>query len=234
MKKSIQGANGFSMIEMLVTVFIFTVIAGTVFSLLLSSQMRYQSESNLTSAFQQANVALDQITRDVHSAGYPPASSFTSEQAFYHPENVAMPFAWSPTYPSLPCTVGATCLVPGDYDLILEADLGGGVQWIRYSLQGTTLMRGVTVKQPNVDPASATAPSTGLLTPYLDNVMNGPANKSVPIFSYYYDSGATPQPSNIREVNVCLIVQSAKPDPQTGQIRTITLTGQAARFNPDK
>lgn len=232
MKKSIQHANGFSMIEMLVTVFIFTVIAGTVFSLLLSSQMRYSSESSLTSAFQQANVALDQITRDVHSAGYPPASSFTGDQAFYHPENVAIPLAWSPTYPSSPCTVGATCLVPGDYDLILEADLGGGVQWIRYSLQGTTLMRGMTGKQANVDPASATDPSTGVLTPYLDNVING--SKSVPIFSYHYDNGTPPEPSNIREVNISLIVQSAKPDPQTGQLRTITLTGQAARFNPDK
>jgi prepilin-type N-terminal cleavage/methylation domain-containing protein len=228
-----RRANGFSMIEMLVTVFIFTVIAGTVFSLLLSSQMRYSSESSLTSAFQQANVAIDQITRDIHSAGYPPVSSFTASQAFNHPDNVAIPFAWAPSYPFSSCTVGATCTIPGDYDLILEADLGSGVQWIRYSLQGTTLMRGMTPKVPNTDPASATDPSTGLLTPYLDNVMNGPANKSVPIFSYQYDS-ATLQPSNIREVNVSLIVQSAKPDAQTGQLRTITLTGQATRFNPDR
>jgi hypothetical protein len=28
-----------------------------------------------------------------------------------------------------------------------------------------------------------------------------------------------------------LIVQAAQPDPQTGQFRTITLTGEAALFN---
>jgi hypothetical protein len=61
-------------------------------------------------------------------------------------------------------------------------------------------------------------------------------NKSVPIFSYDYDNitpPLPPQPSFIREVNITLIVQGAQPDPQTGQFRTITLTGQAVRFNPN-
>jgi hypothetical protein len=34
-------------------------------------------------------------------------------------------------------------------------------------------------------------------------------------------------------VDIKLIVQSAEPDPQTQQFRTITLTGQAVRFNPN-
>jgi type II secretory pathway pseudopilin PulG len=241
MERTVKRANGFTMIEMLFTAFIFTVISGTVFSLLLASQRRYQSESNLTTAFQQANVAIDQITRDVHSAGYPSASSFNEPSTMtYHPELIALPFAWSSGYPSTPCTVGATCTIPGDYDLILEADVGNGlgVQWIRYSLSGTTLMRGMVSKSTNpTDPVGAT---NGALTPYLDNVMNGPGNKSKAIFSYTPDrdaSGSYPlsyAPSNIREVNICLVVQSAKPDPQTGQLRSITLTGQAIRFNPNK
>src|ERR1700737_4438284 len=232
MERTVKRANGFTMIEMLFTAFIFTVIAGTVFALLLSSQMRYQSESDLTTAFQQANVAIDQITRDVHSAGYPPASSFSADQVLYAPQNVAIPLAWSPGYPKLPCTVG-TCAVPGAYDLILETDLGdgNGVQWIRYSLQGTTLMRGITTKTLD-DPVTST--SGAVLAPYLDNVQNGPGNKSLPIFSYGYDCinpPPPPQPSNICKVNIMLIVQSAQPDPQPGQFPTITLTGQAARFN---
>jgi hypothetical protein len=131
--------------------------------------------------------------------------------------------------PPTPCTVGTSCgAVPGDYDLILETDPGdgNGVQWIRYSLQGTTLMRGVTLKQQFKDPIAST---DGSLLPYLENVQNGPGNKSLPIFSYRPQPPI--QPSDIREVNILLIVQSAQPDPQTGQFRTITLTGQAARFN---
>jgi hypothetical protein len=72
------------------------------------------------------------------------------------------------------------------------------------------------------------------MLPYLDNVMNGPGNSSVPIFSYRFDCtipGLPSQPSNICKVNIALIVQAAQPDPQTGQFRAITLTGQAALFN---
>jgi prepilin-type N-terminal cleavage/methylation domain-containing protein len=241
MIKSRQQRNGYSLIELLVATVLFTIIAGTIFSLLFSAQVRYQSESGLTTAFQQANVAIDQITRDVHSAGYPPPSSFAAGVVSANPQLAALPFSWSSGsgYPNAPCTVNVTCgAVPGDYDLMLETDLndGNGVQWIRYSLQGTTLMRGMTQKRPFADPVASTA--TGVMLPYLDNVMNGPGNKSLPIFTY--SSGCigpppTPPPpiqtSNICKVNVALIVQAAQPDPQTGQFRTITLTGEAALFN---
>jgi type II secretory pathway pseudopilin PulG len=239
MRTSHKREDGYSLVELLVATILFTIIAGSVFSLLLSAQLRYRGESNVTTAFQQANVAIDQITRDVHSAGYPPPSSFAGPPALApDPRLVALPFSWSlgSGYPNTPCTVNATCgAFPGDYDLILEADTGdgNGVQWIRYSLQGTTLMRGVTGKQGFKDPVALTDNS---LLPYLDNVQNGPGYKSLPIFSYGYDCinpSPAPQPPNICSVDILLIVQSAQPDPQTGQLRTITLTGQAARFNPN-
>lgn len=231
MKTFSKRATGFTMIEMLFTAFLFTVIAGTVFSLLLTSQKRYQSESDLTTAFQQANVAIDQITRDVHSAGYPPASSFTAATASGSPQLMAVPFAWSPNYPNTPCNLGA-CTTPGDNDLVLEADLGDGkgVQSIRYSLAGTTLMRGVVPKVGWKDPLSYIG--SDQMTPYLENVINP---STVPIFKYFdAQGGPAAQPANIQEVRICLIVQSARPDPQTGQLRSITLTGQAVRFNPNK
>jgi len=81
--------------------------------------------------------------------------------------------------------------------------------------------------------------TSGSLLPYLENVMNG----ALPIFSYVCDGGPTPQPCNggptqfpstIREVNISLMVRSLQPDPQTHQYRTITLNGQATRFNPSQ
>jgi Tfp pilus assembly protein PilW len=225
MKKRNINASGFSLVELLVGTVLFTIITGAVFSLLMSAQLRYSGESNVTDAFQQANVAIDQIVRDVHSAGYPPK---TSVLAGTPPENYALPFAWSPTYPGTPCTVGSggSCTIPGDFDLILEADTGNGVQWIRYSLQNGTLMRGVKRKAPA--PADPVTSTSAVLAPYLDNVTNP---TSVPVFSY----PPSPQPvSSIREVNITLMVRSALPDPQTHQFRTITLTGQATRFNPNQ
>jgi Tfp pilus assembly protein PilW len=227
MKKRNINASGFSLVELLVGTVLFTIITGAVFSLLMSAQLRYSGESNVTDAFQQANVAIDQIVRDVHSAGYPPK---TSVLAGTPPENYALPFAWSPTYPGTPCTVGSggSCTIPGDFDLILEADTGNGVQWIRYSLQNGTLMRGVAPKSGS-DPVT---PTNGALVAYLDNVINP---TSTPVFSYTFESPTSPnQPSYIREVNITLMVRSALPDPQTQQFRTITLTGQATRFNPNQ
>ena len=229
MKKRKHGTAGFSLVELLVGTILFTIVTGIAFSLLMSAQLRYQGESTVTEAFQQANVALDQIVRDVHSAGYPPMSSLSAAVATSNPDWYALPFAWTPNYPTTPCTVGGTCTVPGEYDLIVEADLGNGqgVQWIRYSLVGTTLMRAMKQKVKFQDPVSYT---NSYLAPYLENVMNG----SLPIFSYNYDAGASQQPSNIREVNVSLVVRSLQPDPQTHQYRTITLNGQAMRFNPNQ
>src|ERR1700686_4591999 len=109
MKKRDDSARGFSLVELLVGTVLFTIITGAIFSLLLSAQMRYRGESNVTQAFQQANIALDQITRDVHSAGYPPANSFAASVVAAQPQLVALPFSWSPEYtnvPPLPCVVG--------------------------------------------------------------------------------------------------------------------------------
>ena len=127
MIKSRQPDRGYSLVELLVATVLFTIIAGTIFSLLFSAQLRYSSESGLTTAFQQANVAIDQITRDIHSAGYPRPSSFAPGVALNNPQLMALPFSWSPGYPNAPCTVNGSCgAVPGDYDLILETDTGDG------------------------------------------------------------------------------------------------------------
>lgn len=232
-------AAGFSLIELLVGTVLFTIIAGTVFSLLMSSQVRYSSENNVAQAFQQGNIAMDQITRDIHSAGYPPEGALGNTTAANRPELYAIPFAWSPNYPTAAaCIVNVSCTTPGDYDLILESDYGlnsgGGtpVQWIRYSLQGTTLMRAVVTKVPFADPVAQTS---GALSPYLENVQNG--IRSLPIFIYTWDNvSPAPRhiPANIREVNISLIVQATQIDPQTLQYRTVTLTGQAVRFNPNQ
>jgi type II secretory pathway pseudopilin PulG len=232
MKKHGNRGSGYSLVELLVATVLFTIIAGSVFSLLLSAQLRYRGESDVTTAFQQANVAIDQITRDIHSTGYPPASSFAAGVVAANPQVVAVPFSWSTGYPSTPCAVGSSgCgggTVPGPYDLILETDLGNGVQWIRYSLDGTTLKRGMTGKIQFNDPVSSTS---GSMVTYLENVQNG--NQGVPIFSYTGDANAIGPllSSGIQKVDIKLIVQSAEPDPQTEQYRTITLTGQAVCFN---
>src|SRR2546426_12222934 len=69
--------RGFSLIEMMVAVAIFVVITGAAFSLLDNSQRRYTSEAQLLDSFQGARFGYDQMSLDIHSAGFPPQNAFT-------------------------------------------------------------------------------------------------------------------------------------------------------------
>jgi len=212
---------GFTLIELMVAMGIFLVISAVAFSLLGISQQRYQSETQVTSAFQDARLALDEIVRDVNAAGFPPLNQFSAP-----PSDVSLyastPFAWSFGYPGSPCQIGTagggTCSTaiagdsaPGDFDLIVETQVPNSkVQWIRYQLQGTTLYRGVAQKVTGYDPDFATD-QPGNMLPYVQNVMNNasagqiaqfqgaypgmfPGGAPVPIFSYICDSTPVPQP----------------------------------------
>jgi len=141
---------------------------------------------------------------------------------------------------------------------------GTGVKWIRYQLIGTTLYRGVISKPTtNADPA-ATVSGTNVMYPYVRNVVNNasaaqiaqfqavyptmfPGGVAVPIFQYTCDTGsatlgtqACPSagsynaPANVRDVEITLIVQTAQPDAQTGQVRMVELNGRGHRVNPNK
>jgi prepilin-type N-terminal cleavage/methylation domain-containing protein len=241
--------EGFSLIELLVALGIFLVVTGAAFTLLGSSQQRYQTESQVLNSFQEARLGLDQIVRDVNDAGYPPPSFNAADPTQF----ANSPFAWSPNYPGTACQIGAGCATPGDFDLIIETNDNPvdpicapncPVQWIRYVLQGTTLMRGRVQKQGG-DPAAAfNGPNAPV--PFVQNVVNSPAQ---PIFSYTCDTLIAPQspplpcpiaaasdniPANIRDVIITLIVAAPQPDATSGQQRLVTLSGRGRRINPNQ
>src|SRR5690242_20487079 len=115
--------KGFSLIELMVVAAVFTIITGAVFTVLIVAQQRYKIESEVLNSFNGANVAVDQLTRDIHQAGYPPANSFAAAAGAFvaaNPQNVAVPFAWSVAagYPAGNCTMGAggSCApTPGNF-----------------------------------------------------------------------------------------------------------------------
>src|SRR5690242_15300933 len=166
-----QGQAGFSLIEMMIAAAIFILLCGAAFALLSLAQQRYQTESQVLNSFQEARFALDDIVRDVNGAGFPSPSEFSFNSAPLPTPNLyaSTPVAWAPGYgTNTPCQIGTagggTCTTPGDFDLIIERDPDPsqnlGVQWTRYQLQGTVLMRGQIGKSsvPSTDPAAATSP----------------------------------------------------------------------------
>ena len=254
-----KGQRGFTLIELLVSLGIFLLVIGAAFTLLGSSQNRYQTESQVLTSFQEARLGLDQIVRDVNDAGYPPPTYYVGNHNFF----ADYPFAWSPGYAgNVPCVIGTggggTCATPGDFDLIVETNPNPQdpscapspcqVQWIRYQLQTPpavqvpTLMRGAVYKSGGNPDASTSA--VGVLAPFVQNVVNSPAQ---PIFSYTCDTLAVPQsaplpcplaapadnfPANIRDVMINLIVATPQLDATTGKPRVVELRGRGRRINP--
>jgi prepilin-type N-terminal cleavage/methylation domain-containing protein len=254
--------RGFTLAELLVSTTIFLLMAGSAFSLLSSSTQHFKTDSQVLTSFQEARLGLDQITRDIADAGFPPKNHFSSLTNPAVTSYAATPFAWAPSYPATNCTVGGSCTSPSGFDLIIETQFdANGVQWIRYQLPAgtTTLLRGVVPKTGG-DPNTATG-AAGVMLPYLQNVMNNaPAAQinairaqypsmfpagPVPIFTYNnFDAAAgalvggcisvATAPCNIRDIGVTLIVQAFSADTKTGKLRLVELNGVGHRLNPNQ
>jgi type II secretory pathway pseudopilin PulG len=257
-----ESQFGFTLIELLTALGIFLLVCGAAFTLLATSQQRSQTESQVLNSFQEARLALDQMVRDINDAGYPPPTFLIPGTPY---NTTSTPFAWSPGY-TVPttCSIGGSCITPGDFDIIVETKpdaqvCSGAVEWIRYELQGTTLMRGAACKQTSHDPAADTA---AFFAPLVQNVVNNssaaqiaqyqaaysgmfPGGNPVPIFSYTCDTGNVPQPcpslagaanspANIRDVVITLIVAAPLPDATTGEVRLVQLVGRGRRINPNQ
>jgi prepilin-type N-terminal cleavage/methylation domain-containing protein len=257
----VQLDAGFTILELMVATAIFLVLCAAMFGLLQLSQQKYSSESQLSGAFQETRLAIDQIARDFNVSGYPSQSMFSTLPAD-STKYAASPVAWSPNYPVSSCFVGTagggTCATPGDFDLIVETDLGNGVSWIRYQLNGTTLFRAVVPKAAGTDPVVATS-AAGTMVPFLTNVMNSPpaaqqaqilanypsmfpGGVAQPVFKFTCDTPAGPEPCptagnygkppQIRDVDITLIVMTRQPDLQTQQLKLVELNGRGHRVNP--
>ena len=247
--------SGFTLIELLVALGIFLLITGAAFTLLTTSQQRYQTETQVLTSFQEARLGMDQIVRDINDAGFPPPTFFSSS---YPMQSTSFPFGWSPGYTvPTPCAMGTggggTCNSPGDFDLIVETDPNPQdpscapncpVLWIRYTLpaSSTTLLRGVVNKSASADPYVQTNVA-GVLVPFVQNVVNRTCPASlptcqsayplifsggnpVPVFTYICDTPTAPQ----YPAPACY---NAVGDNSPANIRDVTITLIVAAPLPD-
>jgi prepilin-type N-terminal cleavage/methylation domain-containing protein len=250
--------RGFTLIELLTALGIFLLITGAAFTLLSSSQQRYQTESQVLNSFQEARLGLDQMVRDINDAGFPPPTFINSDPT----KVTSTPFAWSPGYPNNPCQIGTagggTCttamdFAPGDFDIIIETEPNPQdpacapncqVQWIRYQLQGTTLMRGMAPKVPGGNPDFAFAGQYAVV-PFVQNVVNNspnlqiglyqlsvssptvfPGGNPVPIFQYTCETPSAPQ-------NPLPFCKDAGADNSPKNVRDVMITLIVAAPLPD-
>jgi prepilin-type N-terminal cleavage/methylation domain-containing protein len=82
-----NGARGFTLLEMLISLLILAVVSGAVFAQINRMQQRSSSEAIKVDMSQQAREFLDQTVRDLHMAGYPNASMYSNPTTY--PSKVA-------------------------------------------------------------------------------------------------------------------------------------------------
>ncbi len=128
--------RGFSLIEMMMVILILSIITGVVFTYVVTVQQRYRTEEARIDVQQESREFLDQLVRDLHTAGYPNFRvSFTAGAAGAapNPANAADPVANNPNV--------AVGLVAVSYtDILFEGDVDGSgtISSMRYTLQTNT------------------------------------------------------------------------------------------------
>jgi len=208
-----NGDRGFSILELLIAMAIFLAICAAMFELLRMSQQKYSGETQLSAAYQDSRLAMDQIVRDFNIAGYPPVDMFSVLPT--SPAQYAItPVAWIPGYttvPPTPCSLdqpvlgGGTCGTPGspgDYDLVNETRIPPNpgdpltVSWICYHYDPLSLIlyRDVVQKTAGSPPSSSRVMTEG--TALLKNVVNSPGSLMSQIVAEYPTmfSGGVAQP----------------------------------------
>ena len=198
--------GGFSLLELLIVLAVFSFIVGGIFSNLTQSQTRYQFEQEVAEVQQTARNAVDIMEREIKLSGFPIASYYDSALNWTsaNSERVAAGFI----------TLGAT-------NLVFEADLveDGIVDRVEYRLNGTTLERSARDKT-----AGGGAPAAVYQTLA--------TNVTALTFSYLNSSGSTTTvPADVRSVDILFNINTTSVDPQNRNRRTITIQTRASVRN---
>lgn len=253
---------GFSLIELMLSVSLFIIISGAAFSLLNMAQKRFQTEGQVLTSFQEGRLALDMIVRDVNDSGYPAANQFSALVPLatsYAATPVAWsPVSVNPCGVGACTCPGNFDLILEEFNNTTNSVQWIHYQLVGTTLFRGTVNKGVA----GTDPLAATTAAGVMFpyaTNVMNNTSAAqigqinaiypgtfPGGAPVPIFTYYCDpppGSATPTPlctaagafnlaTNVREVEVTLIVLIQQPDMQTGKLRLVTLNGRGHRLNP--
>lgn len=213
--------QGFSLVELMIVVILLLVMLGTVFAMISSSLARSGTEQARLDMFQAAREFMDQMSRDLHQAGYP------------NPQNFARDILNDPVPNDSRAAVGIVKIGPGDLWFEGDVDGTGTVSVLRYHLDTSTANGCPCLKRSQL-PKLDGNPLTGQTTPVYQVEVQGVQNTN--IFSAYVN-GATGSPislpvdfnndaatmATIDTVQAVLTIQSTFVDPQTHEQPITTL-----------
>ena len=213
--------RGFTVLEAMVAILLMTVIAGAVFQQIDYAQQRANAEQNKLDIFQETRDFMDQMTRDLHQAGYPNLHNFAPGQL---------------TNGANDSRTGVGLVNINYNELWFEGDVDGTgvVSSVQYHLDttgnGCPCLRRSQIPKVNGNPY--TGQSAAAFQTEVQNVLNG--TSASPIF-YAYDTYNNPVTlpvdfntnaatmATISTIKVVLTAQSPYADLKTGQRPSVTL-----------
>ena len=197
--------KGFSLIELLVVLSIFTFIMGGIFTVYNKGQGRFVFEQDVAEAQQTARNVVDMMEREIRLAGFPKTTYYDSALGYNTNSN----------------TIATGFTTSNGTDMIFEGDINedGIADVVEYNLNGTTLQRSTVAK-----PGGGVAATPSFKT-LAENV------RSL-TFTYYNSSGITTTvPANVRRVKVDLNLSTNRVDPDSRRLRTVSVSTMAFARN---
>jgi prepilin-type N-terminal cleavage/methylation domain-containing protein len=197
--------KGFSLIELLVVLSIFTFIMGGIFTVYNKGQGRFVFEQDVAEAQQTARNVVDMMEREIRLAGFPKTTYYDSALGYNTNSN----------------TIATGFTTSNGTDMIFEGDINedGIADVVEYNLNGTTLQRSAVAK-----PGGGVAATPSFKT-LAENV------RSL-TFTYYNSSGVTTTvPANVRRVKVNLNLSTNRVDPDSRRLRTVSVSTMAFARN---
>ncbi len=195
--------QGFSLIELLIALSVFAVIAGGLFTSLTRGQQRFRYEQDVLEAQQMARNAMDMMEREIRLAGLPDRAYYDSEAAVPSNESAA----------GITTAAATNLIFEGDVN---EDDI---VETVQYTLNGTTLQRSAVAKGNAANVQTLAQNVTGLTFSYFDSTGNALA---APVAT----------PANIGRVQIVLTLTANRVDPDSRDIRSVSMQGAAQVRNP--
>jgi Tfp pilus assembly protein PilW len=204
---------------MMVTIAILSIVFGVVANGIVQVQQRNTVEINKVDLTQETRQFMDQITNDIHQAGFPTLRMFDPILAYSTLSNQV--------------AAGLTQVTPNEVDFQGDVDGSGTVSGVVIQVVPAggpcpcTIRRGTLAKG---------APGPIVYYTELDNLQNAAV-----FTAYGSDGGVIALPAgpdvtgvglkNINAIGITLWVQSTIPDSKTGTFPTVTMVSQAKLDN---
>ena len=227
MKTFHSAMRGFSMIELMIAIVILMIVIGGIFGVIDVVNQRSQTEQAKLDMFQEAREFMDQMSRDLHQAGYPSPRHYTEDRLTADP--------------IVNDELNAVGIVKvDDGELWFEGDVegDGGVYVVRYHLD-TSTNNGCPCLRRSQLPKVDGDPVTGQTTEDYQIQVQGVQNTE--IFSAF-TRGTTGVPitlpvdfsangamiASVDTVKATLSLRSPVKDPKTGQhpVTTLVMTAK--------